>query len=453
MHNKDEVLDRLAKRANIAQFVSFSPQLEQRYSHVTALEPNHKFGSIHEAAEILLARSADESVNVRSFDPVDSKSREFIYGLKNASSVEAAVRRLGAEGLFTIVNETIDVSDGGVSGVLLGDVIEFAPDDTPRCVEKPGTAAFQRALGLNFLKTVYGFSVPSSFPESTRVEFSIHPLRCGVRKEHHIIWELEAVGASHAKAEIRWPNRFSQLIGDKVFGLLVAHLSGLPVPRTTVFSRRIAPFAFGRTTGTSEPWIRTSPAVQVPGKFTTMRGWTDPYKLLAREDPEGAAIASIISQEGVDATFSGAAIASEMPDGPSLTVEGTTGFGDEFMIGLKGRTPIPARVERSVKRLYQEAFEKFGYVRFEWVASQRKTWIVQFHRGASPSAGRTIFPGTPRDYVDFQVVSGLDALRKMVAAVSGSGRGIRLVGDVGITSHFGDILRKAQVPSIISNRL
>src|SRR5205085_475757 len=153
------------------------------------------------------------------------------------------VRRLAASGLYTILNETIDVRDGGVSGVVLGDIIEFAPGDTPRCVEKPGTAALPREAGTRLLKTVYGFlPAVAAYGHTTRVEFSLHPLRRGSRQDHTIIWELESVGASRAKADVRWPNRFSSFIGDKAFGLLIADLFGLPVPRTTVISRAIAPF-------------------------------------------------------------------------------------------------------------------------------------------------------------------------------------------------------------------
>jgi len=404
---------------------------------------------VREAAEALLERSVDGSVNIRSFDPLDPKSREFIYGLNSSNNAESAVRRLATSGLFTIINETIDVSDGGVSGVILGDVIEFAPDDTPRCVEKPGTVAFPRRLGLKLLETVYGFGAPTEYPEGTRVEFSIHPLRRGVRQTHQIVWELEDVGESSAKAEVRWPNRFSQLVGDKVFGLLVAHLHELPVPRTIVMSRRLAPFTFGRATGTDEPWIRTSPRVQVPGRFTTQRGWTDPFELMNREDPDGVALASVVFQEGIDATYSGAAIAAETPEGPSLIIEGTVGFGDEFMVGMKPRTALPLSIRRSVERLYQKAFDRLGYVRFEWVASRKRVWIVQLHRGASPSSGRTIYPGTPAAYVDFPVSAGLEALRRIVDHVTASGDGIRLIGDVGITSHFGDVLRKARIPSVV----
>jgi hypothetical protein len=449
MHYKDKILDRLAARANVAQFVSYDEQLNQRYSRVAGLEANTVFPSIEEAAAAIIRRSADRSANVRSYDPRSPKSREFVYGLAAADDVAANVRRLAADGLFTIVNETIDVRDGGVSGVLLGNLIEFAPDDTPRCVEKPGTAALPRDMGLELLELVYRAAPALDYEPGIRVEFSIHPLRRGVRQDHTIIWELEEVGQNSAEADIRWPNHFSRIIGDKAYGLLIAHLHGLPVPATTVISRRIAPFSFGQPSGTNEPWIRTCPVVQTPGKYTTARGWLDPFKLLSREDPEGTDLASVLLQEGVNARFSGAALAAETPAGPSLTIEGTSGFGDEFMIGKKARVQLPARVERAVKTLYKRAFKTLGYVRFEWVWDGRRAWIVQLHRGASASIGRTVYPGIVLEYVPFYVENGLEELRKLAVSLQRSEKGIVLVGDIGVTSHFGDVLRKARIPSVI----
>lgn len=452
MHFKDAVLDALAREANVAQFVSFGPQLEQRYARVYGYKPNHRFATPRDGIAAVLATSSGASVNVRSFDPASPKSREFVYGLKSVEEAEGIVRRLGASGLYTIVNETIDVRDGGVSGVLLGNVIEFAPGDTPRCVEKPGTAALPRVLGLRLLTVVYGFR-PSleRYGPRRRIEFSLHPLRCGFRHEHTVIWEMEHVDPSDARADLRWPNRFSSFIGDKAFGLLVADQLGLPVPETTVICRAISPFRFGRPTGSAETWIRTCPRVQMPGKYTTKRGWLDPFKLMAEEDPTGEFIASILAQAGIEATFSGALIASERTNGRkgALTIEGTRGFGDEFMVNRKKKTTLPPGIKARVKRLYTKAANQLGPVRFEWVADDRRTWIVQFHRGASPSHGRVIYPGKPQSFRRFDVEEGLEPLRALIDQVVEQDEGIVLVGDVGVTSHFGDVLRRARVPSYI----
>lgn len=451
MHFKDVILDSLANHANVAQFVSFSPDLRLRYNRIFGYPPNSKFESIHDALSALLNSSTERSVNVRSFDPADPKSREFVYGLRSVEQADATVKRLAADGLHTIANETINVQDGGVSGVALGDVLEFAPGETPRCVEQPGTASLSRELGLRLLEIVYGFRPAVDFGARTRVEFSIHPLRRGVRNEHTIIWETEEVGRSVLKPEIRWPNKFSRFVGDKAFGLLIAHLLGLPVPRTTVVGRKVPPFTFGRGTRTTEIWIRTAPAVQMPGKFTTHRGWLDPFQLMTDEDPDGTAISSVLAQEGIAAIFSGAVVASSAETTiDSLVIEGTAGFGDEFMVGKKARVDLPSRIRSSVQKLYVRASRKLGPVRMEWVADEKRIWIVQFHRGQTVSSGNVIVPGTPVRYVPFPVSRGLESLRTLIEEVADGDEGIELIGDVGITSHFGDVLRRANIPSIIT---
>lgn len=451
MHYKDKILDRLATKANVAQFVSFDPSLEQRYSQIFAHEANDKFELIEQAINEILNQSVENLVNIRSFDPSDPKSREFIYGLKNVSEVREALQRLAASGLYTIVNETIDICDGGVSGVLLGDVIEFAPGDTPRCVEKPGTAALPRQLGLRLLETVYGFTPSLDYSPQTRVEFSIHPLRRGFLHDHTIIWELEDVGISHeANTEIVWPNNFSRFIGDKAYGLLIAHLLELPVADTTVIARTLAPFRFGKPTGSAEVWIRTCPAVQIPGKFTTKHGWCDPFKLMATEDPDGEKIVSILSQASVEAIYSGALVVSENQQGSEeILIEGTRGFGENFMIGQKKPISLPDEIIRSVQNLYNLAAIKLGTVRMEWVADHNQVWIVQLHRGAVKSSGRIIYPGNVLSYHRFDVEQGLEALRGLITTINNKNEGIILVGNIGITSHFGDVLRRAKIPSKI----
>ena len=73
---KDELLSRLAAEANVAQFISF------------------RAGA--------------------------AKGGPFSYGLTRRDDVLAVLRARAGEGLHTIANETVDVGDGGVSGVALG---------------------------------------------------------------------------------------------------------------------------------------------------------------------------------------------------------------------------------------------------------------------------------------------------------------------------------------------
>lgn len=445
-HIKDEILDRLARQANVAQFVSFGPDLVQRHAWIRGLPPNHRFDSLETAVEALLAASPEGALNVRSWQPENPKGREFLYGRREAGEVLAEIRRLAGQGLFTILNETVDVGDGGVSGVAFGGTLEFAPGDTPRCVEKPGTAALPRALGRRVLETVYGF--PLTLPEKPglRVEFSLHPLRRGYRHEHVIVWEIEQPGVPPSAPRVDWPNLFSRHVGDKTFGLLVAEALGLPVPRTLAIPRGLAPFSFGTPTGTAETWIRTCPREQIPGRFTTRRGWTDPFRLLQEEDPDGRVIATVLAQAGVEARFSGALLAG--PDGAPV-VEGVSGRGDDFMLGRRPPEPLPPDIASSVRSLYRRAADALGPVRFEWAHDGARPWIVQLHRGAATAAGQTIFPGTADRFHSFPVAQGIEALRALIATVEGTGEGIVLVGHVGVTSHFGDLLRRARVPSRI----
>lgn len=442
---KDASLDRLAELINVAQFVSFEPvrdKPKQAFSRVLGETPNRVFPGVREVAETLLARSADGSVNVRSFTPESPLSREFIYGLTNVDDVVSAVSRLTEEGLNTIVNETVDIHDGGVSGVLLGNVLEFAPDDTPRAVEKAGTASLPLGWGLRLLATVYGFEPDLAVPQNTRLEFSLHPKPRGWRHTHTLGWEIAEHTVLDLPPILQWPNLFSRMIGDKVFGLLVAHHIGLPVPRTTVINRRVAPFTFGEATGCAESWCRTAPTEQMPGKFTTTRGWSDPFRIMADEDPRHELIASIIGQAGVNPIYSGASIVLHSGE---IATEGLTGAGDAFMQGTARTETLPPAVLQDVERLHKDAAE-LGPVRFEWVHDGERAWVVQMHRGATASSSGVLVPGKAKRWITFDVSHGLEALRRLVAGIT-SGQGLELLGEVGLTSHVADVIRKAGVPA------
>lgn len=447
-HFKDAVLDRLAHEANVAQFVSFAPTLQQRFARVAGFEPNHVFPDPHSAIVALLSTSPERSVNVRSYDPERPEDHPFFYGITDPVGVLGKLDELSSQGLYTIVNETVDVNDGGVSGVALGsDIVEFAPGLTPRDVQKRAEAAsLPRDLALRMLRTVYGFQPALDYPSNRRVEFSIHPVRRGVRNDHTIVWEMSTLVRSSPPARLRWPNLFSRLIGDKAYGLLVAHLLGLPVPHTLVIPRKLAPFRFGRGTRTGETWLRTCPTEQQPGQFTTTPHWTDPFELLKHEDPDGRAIASVLAQEGVAAEFSGALLTTNS-DAP--LIEGVEGRGDSFMLGEQSPNELPVSVRNSVLRLYRKARRALGPVRMEWAHDRQRTWILQCHVGQSVSGPDVIVPGTVGRYHRFDVRQGIDALRRLVDDVRGTEDGIVLVGAVGITSHFGDILRRAEIPSLL----
>lgn len=446
MHlRKDVSLDALADKGNVAQFVSFIPeqgQPVQAYLRIRGQEPNRVFETPRQAVAALLARAPEGSVNVRSYTPYNPRSREFIYGLADIDQVMAAIERLTGEGLFTIVNETVDVADGGVSGVIQAGVIEFAPDDTPRTVEKPGMASLPLALGLAMLETVYGFA-PDFGGASGRVEFSIHPKPRGWRGTHTLLWEQEEVDGTVASPALDWPNRFSRHIGDKVYGLLMAHLAGASVPRTLAVTRRVAPFSFGEDTGSLETWIRTCPTEQQPGLFTTNRGWLDPFALLAREDPSGRSIASVLSQSGVPAMHAGASIVDATG---TTVVEGVSGTGDGFMQGTALPASLPENVVEDVLQAAARLGEHYGPVRTEWVHDGTRVWIVQLHRGATCSTAAVLVPGERSNWTRFEAAQGLEALRNLLATVDAT-TGIEIIGAIGMTSHMADLARKSGVPT------
>jgi hypothetical protein len=447
MHlRKDRSLDELARVGNVAQFASFVPEADgtvvQTYSRVAGHDANHVFQNVREAAKELLRAAADGTVNVRSYTPDSPRSREFIYGLGDADVVTSNVERLTREGLHVIINETVDIQDGGVSGVVQSGMIEFAPDDTPRCVEKPGVASLPLDLGLRLLETVYGFK-PDLDVGSGRIEFSVHPKPRGWKASRTLLWEYEESADDGGTPTMAWPNRFSRHIGDKAYGLLMADLVGLPVPDTLAICRRVAPFRFGKATGGMETWIRTCPTEQEPGLFTTHKGWLDPFALMMREDPTGGRIAAVLAQQGIAARHSGAAVVGI---NGSLFVEGVVGEGDVFMLGRRAREPLPEKVLHDVAARNDQASSIFGPVRLEWVHDGSSAWIVQMHRGATTSDHTAIVPGDRPKWIEFEVSSGLEALRALLPTLDET-TGIMIVGEVGMTSHVADLVRKAGVPT------
>lgn len=431
----------------MAQFISFFPTFggafSQSYSRVFGYAPNHHFLDAEEALAALLAASAEVSINLRSYAPDSPRSKEFVYGIRDVREALAELKRLISSGLFVIANETIDINDGGVSGVVQGGIMEFAPDDTPRCVEKPGVTSLPLHWALDLLKKVYGFRPDLVMQGQGRLEFSIHPRPRGWKSSHTLCWEWETENTSAATASMNWPNRFSRHIGDKAFGLLIAELIGANVPATTVFGRRVAPFTFGTPTGSHEVWTRTCPHEPEPGKYTTLKGWTDPFKLMSTEDPNGTAIASVLCQAAVPAVYSGAAIVTI--DG-TLLVEGRSGEGDRLMLGIDHPEDLPSAVANQIDTVYGMLSRSLGAVRFEWVYDGQTVWVVQLHRGATQTSQTVLVPGEATYWLTFEAAEGLEALRTFLHDMPADA-GVKIEGEIGLTSHLADLVRKAKRPA------
>lgn len=453
---KDDKLHNIVEKnlGNIAQFISFSPIKEEGLKYVHISKYRHSdLCNIRLLIEKLIEASSYKAVNIRSFSPEMMKGNRFVYNksIKDLDEIISIIEENAANGKYSIVNENIDVNDGGVSGVVLGDIIEFSPNDTPKCVDKEGVCSLPRDIGMALLEKVYGFRPEVNFGTDYRVEFSIHPHRQGTEKQHTIIWEYERFENAISNKEIIWPNNFSKFIGDKAFGLLIADILGLKVPKTTVLARNVAPFTYGKSTGLNEVWIRTCPVIKEPGKYYTGDQWIDPFDLMNKEEQKGENpinIASIMSQGAVESIYSGGCIIKKDPQDD--IIEGVFGKGDAFMIGQGSIEKLPREIIQKVKKLNSKIrshYEQLGEVSIEWVYDGKDVWVVQLNQIKVNSSQNVIVEGSPEKYIQFNVTKGLEELRKTIKELTETGIGIELIGNIGITSHFGDLLRLAKIPS------
>ena len=162
-------------------------------------------------------------------------------------------------------------------------------------------------------------------------------------------------------------------------------------------------------------------------------------------------IASILSQSSVEAIYSGGAIIAK--EKKNDVIEGVRGKGDDFMVGLKGENQLPADLSYKVHGLLdliREYYSLIGDVSIEWVYDGDKIWIVQMNQLEHLGEGAVIVPGRPSVYKKVYVEEGLETLRKVINIIKDKDIGIELVGNVGLCSHFGDLLRHANIPSYIT---
>jgi hypothetical protein len=157
-------------------------------------------------------------------------------------------------------------------------------------------------------------------------------------------------------------------------------------------------------------------------------------------------LAAVLVQSEVPAVYSGALITGA--DGRPI-IEGVAGFGDKFMLGETGPARLPVHVTQLLNDLHTTAQVKLGSIRLEWVFDGNAIWIVQLQQETALSDGLVIVSGKSIDEVAFDPRQGLDELRRLVERVRSSGCGIRVLGNIGMTSHLADILRRSRIPSRI----
>jgi hypothetical protein len=178
-----------------------------------------------------------------------------------------------------------------------------------------------------------------------------------------------------------------------------------------------------------------------------MKGWADPFTLLQAEDPDGRVVASVLRQDAVTAGHSGAAIIGA--DG-HLMIEGRPGAGDRLMLGLDRPEPLPAFVTEEVEAVHRRLSTTLGPLRLEWVHDDRRAWVVQLQLGATQTTGSVLVPGDASNWVEFRVQDGIERLRKRLDSL-GRDEGLVLVGEIGVTSHIADLVRRAGMPARLSN--
>ena len=439
---KDDNLLELSRSANVAQFASFSPSGRPR---VAVLREPVDLDRVSSDAllERLLESSSDHRINLRTFlESGENRSLPFEMGIQSLEEARARVKAFNALGYHVICNESIDLHDGGVSGVALDGFVEFAPGKTPRAVEEAGVARLSRDIAIRILSIVYQVAI--DIPDSTgqRIEFSVHPRKRGVRSGHVIVWASQTAAWTSPTPPPMWPNDFSRHLGDKVFGLLVADAYGAPVPFTTVTPRNVAPFTFGKRTYTGDWWIRTAPAIPEGGLFPTLRGWRDPYALLS-QTPASDHIASVLSQEGVPPLFSGGAYVDLHGE---MQVSGVCGDGENYMQGEQPAEALPNRVASAVKSLLAGLRETIGDVRLEWVYDGEQAWIVQCHAGRWPVHGLVIRDGECSNWVEIDASMKLNELRESLRRLPEQ-TGVIVRGEFGFASHKMELIIETGRPA------
>lgn len=151
---KDEKLNYMMKNgSNIARFISVNPDMEIRFINI---DGNYeRKGTLKECIVDLINISNSKSVNIRSFAKDSMKGHKFVYGktIEDIEGIIEIIKENSSNGKYSIINETIDVNDGGVSGVVLNNVIEFAPNDISS--NEKGTARSPDLRPYYFLKHFY----------------------------------------------------------------------------------------------------------------------------------------------------------------------------------------------------------------------------------------------------------------------------------------------------------
>ena len=134
-------------------------------------------------------------------------------------------------------------------------------------------------------------------------------------------------------------------------------------------------------------------------------------------------------------------------DVPSSKAPAAKGIGSCW--DSKDLQVLPDDVVEAVFKTYEMIAATLGEPRFEWVHDGGRVWIVQLHKGATASDATTLVPGEPTEWAVFKSSQGLEELRAFLDRLP-AGVGVEVEGQIGLTSHIADLLRKTKRPARIA---
>jgi hypothetical protein len=459
---RDARMELIASKHNIAPFISLDDRLRVRYARMRPPQRTVSGAQAPNALSELFAKSQSGQVNLRFFAPGQSTGAILESGFRTVDEALRVISQKKIIGGYVIASESIDLHDGGVAGVLSGDIIEFLQGVTPRFVDQCSEFDFpqmMRNVGVPFLRSIYGPDIEfDAFLPSNRVEFSTHPVNTGTHCKKLVIWDYYNTSVPTIQNIIPfWPNRLSEWLGDKLYGELLAWCMGFKVPRTKAYlhprlwSSERGPIvqwvppdgiSFGEVTGNEDIWVRTAPRIPQPGLFPTFNYWRDPIELMLSIDPDGKEIGSCLVQQNVRALYSGSGYCNE----DNVLVEGVAGSGEGYMLGEKSPEPLPELVANRVVGLGKRVFRSFGPSRFEWAFDGDDDWLLQLNPHIETRSYAIGYEQPGISYLEYDPCRGISQLEMLIKIAQKQGQGILLARPVGLTSHVCEILNHHKVP-------